>query len=137
MSTIWPSAAVVQTSDDDALRTPQWMPAGEPESLRIGAVGPLPIDFDARDGLALAQNELNDFLDLIRDLRDDLTHRPSDMIGGRNPADFRQALVDLQIAAIRTEECKADGGGVVNQPKFGRLAMRPRQIVRTLGSWRI
>jgi len=47
------------------------MPAGEPESLRIGAVRPLPVDLDAGDGLVIAQDEPNDFLDLIGDLLDE------------------------------------------------------------------
>jgi hypothetical protein len=108
-------------ADDGALRTPRRMPAGKPESLSIGAGRPLPVDLDAGDGLAVAQDELNDFLDLIGDLRHCLAHRPPDVVGERDPADFRQALVDPQIAAIPSEECKSDRGGIV--------------INRSSGSW--
>jgi hypothetical protein len=84
------------------------LPAGEPESLRIGAVRPPPVDPDAGDGLAVAQDEINDFLDLIGDLQHCLAHRPPDVVSDRDPADFRQALVDVQITAIPSEECKSD-----------------------------
>src|ERR1700674_513325 len=40
------------------------------------------------------------------------------MIGDRYAADFRQTLVDLQIAAIAAKECKRDRGGIVDQLKL-------------------
>jgi hypothetical protein len=108
-----------------AIRAPYRMPAGEPEPLRIGSVRPLPVDLDAGDGLARAQDALDDALDLIGDLRERLAHGASDMIGDRNSADFSQTLVDLKVAAVRRQECKADRGGVVDQTKLGQKAEWP------------
>jgi len=71
------------------------MPARAPPSISVKLVGPLPADLNTGDRLALLQNRLNNLFDLVRDLRNGLTHRSPNMIGNRNSADFGQPLVYL------------------------------------------
>jgi hypothetical protein len=50
------------------------------------------------------QDRLDNLFDLLCDLTNRLAHRPYDMIGNRNATDFRQVLIDNNIATIRGQK---------------------------------
>jgi hypothetical protein len=99
----------------------QRVPVGKPDTLCVTAVRSLAADLYACDGLASAENRLHYLLDLIGNLRDRVSHGPSDVVRDGNPADLGQVPVDLQISAVRGEERESDRGGVVHKLQFGWL----------------
>ncbi len=98
------------------------MPAGDPDAM--GAIRSLPADFDARDRRACLEDGLDQDLDLIGERREDLAHRPAQMIGDRSSANLGQTLVYLPVAAIGGQECQTDGCGVVEDLKGRQLGVQ-------------
>jgi hypothetical protein len=99
----------------------QRVPVGKPDTLCVTAVRSLAADLYACDGPASAENRLNYVLDLIGNLRDRVSHGPSDVVRDGNPADLGQVPIDLEISAVRGEERESDRGGVVHKLHFGWL----------------
>ena len=83
-------------------------------------VGSLSPNFNAHDRLSCANDSLDDFFDLIRDLRNSFADRSPDMIGDRDSADFCQTMIDLHIAKVWGEERKAYRRGIINELKLRR-----------------
>jgi hypothetical protein len=76
------------------------------------------MDLNAHDRLSTVDHSLNDFFDLIRNLRHGFADRSPDMLGNGNTTDLGQTLIDLHIATIRSEERKPDRSGVINKLEF-------------------
>ena len=106
-------------ADDLAVAVAMRMPVGDPEAL-VGLVGALAGDLDAGDGIAGAHDRGHDAFDRIRQRRHAVPHIAPEMILDRDAADFGEALVDLEVAAVGREEGQADRRGVVDQLQ-GRL----------------
>ena len=70
------------------------MPVGDPDTIHIGAVGPLTIDFHARYRRARFDNVMDDLFDLLGNLRHHFTHGMAQVIVNRDAAYFRQMLID-------------------------------------------
>jgi hypothetical protein len=70
-------------------------PEGGPDVLSVEFVGSLPPNFNARDRLSCANDRLDDFFYLIRDLWNGFADRSPDMISDRNSPDFCQTMIDL------------------------------------------
>ena len=71
--------------DNAAVGTLQRVPIRDPDVVGVEAVGSLPTDFHACDGLAAEQHGFNKLLDLFGDLRNGFPNRSADMIGDGNP----------------------------------------------------
>ena len=96
------------------------MPIGDPNALGIAAVGSLSVHLDAGDRLASLQNCPNDEFDPIGKRRNCLSNGPIDVVGDRNAANLSQPLINLDVAAIATQEREADRSRIVDKFKFGR-----------------
>ena len=87
-------------ADDLAIRVAVRMPVGDPKAL-VGLVGALAGHLDAGDGVAGPHDRRHDALDCISQRRHAIAHIAAYMILDRNAADISQALIDLEVAAIR------------------------------------
>ena len=87
-------------ADDLAIRVAMRMPVGDPKAL-VGLVGALAGHLDAGDGVAGPHDRLHDAFDRIRQRRHAIAHIAAKMILDGNAADISQALIDLEVAAIR------------------------------------
>jgi hypothetical protein len=96
------------------------MPTGKPTAVGANLVGALAVDLDPGDGFAGRNDTLDEFLDLLRDIRDHFANRSTEVIGGRNSTDFCQTLIDLQIPAIGCEKSEPYGGRFVYPLKLRR-----------------
>ena len=101
-------------ADDLTVGVAMRMPVGDPEAL-IGLVGALAGHLDAGDGIAGTHDRLHDAFDRVRQRRYAIPHIAAKMILNRYAADIGQALVDLEVAAVRRQERKADRRSVVDQ----------------------
>ncbi len=101
-------------ADDLAIRIAVRMPVGDPKAL-TGLVGALAGHLDAGDGIAGPHDRGHDALDRVGQRRHAIAHIAPQMILDRNAADIGQALVDLEVAAVRRQESKPDRRGVVDQ----------------------
>ena len=90
------------------------MPVGDPESF-LGLIGALAGDLDAGHGIAGLHDRAHDTLDRRGQCRNAFPDRAPQMILNRDAANFREALIDLQIAAVGRKERKADRRRVVDQ----------------------
>ena len=61
-------------AENSAIFSLQRMPVGKPHALRVTPVRALAIDLYARDRLPSPQNRLDDRLDLVRNLRNGISH---------------------------------------------------------------
>ena len=106
--------------NDLAARRAQRVPIGHPETF-FKLVGALPGDLDADHGFARRHDRADDLLDRVRERRHAIPDKAPEMILDRYAADFGEALVDLQVAAVRRQAGEADRRGVVDQLQRGLL----------------
>ena len=85
--------------DDFAARAAQRVPIGDPKPL-VGLIGTLAGNFDARDRFAALHDRAHDIFDRARQSRYAIPNRSSQMILNGDAADLREALIDLQVAAV-------------------------------------
>src|SRR5450755_3816382 len=98
------------------------MPIGYPKSL-LAVVGPLRGDLDAGDGFSGLQDRADNFFNRRCERRHAFPDGAAEMAIDRDPADFSQTLVYVNIAAVRREECETDRGCIVDQlqRRLGKL----------------
>ena len=101
------------------------MPVGHPEAF-FGLVGALAGDLDAGDGIAGAHDRGHDAFDRVRQRRHAVSHIAPEMVLNGDAADFGEALVDLDVAAVGGEEGEADRRGVVDQLRASAAGLRTR-----------
>src|SRR5258708_14569312 len=87
-------------ADDVAVRPTLRMPVGDPTAILILA-GALAVDLDPGHGIAGRHDRSHDGLDRVCERRHAVAHRAAEMPLDRDPADLGEALVDLQVAAVR------------------------------------
>jgi len=98
----------------------QRMPIGHPVAF-LDLVGALSGHFDPGHRLARFHDRAYDRFDGICQRRHAVPDKAANMIFYRDAADLGEALVDLQVAAIRREASEPDRGSVVNQLHGGLL----------------
>jgi hypothetical protein len=81
-------------SDNFSIVILQRKPIGYPDTIYIGAVGPLTIDFDPCYRRAGFDNVMDDLFDLLGNLRHHFAHCIAQVIFNRDAAYFRQMLID-------------------------------------------
>ena len=111
-------------ADDLAARTVHRMPIGNPETF-LDLIGALTRDLDAGHRFAGLHDRADDAFDRLGQRRHAVAHRAAQMILHRDAADFGEALVDLQIAAVGRQEREADRRRVID-----RLQGRLRETAR-------
>ena len=97
-------------------------------------VGSLSPNFNARDRRSCANDSLDDFFDLIGDLRNSFADRSTDMISDRDSADFSQTMIDVRVATVWGEERKANRRGIINELKLGGWFVPPAGCATTVPS---
>ena len=105
--------------DDVAGRTAQRMPIGDPESF-LAAVGTLTRNLDAGHRLAGRHDRIDDGFHRVGERWHAIAHRAADVILDRDAADFGEALIDLQVAAVGRQAREADRRRIIDELQ-GRL----------------
>ena len=101
-------------ADDLSRGVAMRMPVGDPEPL-VGLIGALTGHLDAGHGIAGSHDRLHDAFDSVGQRRYAVPDRAAQMILDGYSAYFGQALIDLDVTAIRREESQTDRRGIVDQ----------------------
>jgi hypothetical protein len=92
------------------------MPIGDPETL-LDLVAALTRNLDAGYRFAGIHDRIDDAFDRLGQRRHAVAHRAAQMILHRDAANLREALVDLQIAAVGRQAGEPDRRRVIDQLK--------------------